>query len=73
MEAWIAELVHAADHPRRAARARLFTAQQAVMRRFPDEVATATRLVVEPLEDANPREPATWACSPGPMWDVTLS
>ena len=54
VEAWIAELVHAADHPRRAARARLFTAQQAVMRRFPDEVATATRLVVEPLEDSDP-------------------
>lgn len=52
VEAWIAELVHAADHPRRAARARLFTAQQAVMRRFPEEVATAARLVLEPLEDA---------------------
>jgi TetR/AcrR family transcriptional regulator len=50
--AWIDEIVQAAGDPRRAARARLFTSQPAVLRRFPGEVAAAARLVLEPLEDA---------------------
>jgi len=50
--AWIDEIVQAAGDPRRAARARLFTSQPAVLRRFPGEVAAAARLVLGPLEDA---------------------
>jgi AcrR family transcriptional regulator len=50
--AWIDEIVQAAGDPRRAARARLFTSQPAVLRRFPDEVAAAARLALEPLADA---------------------
>jgi TetR/AcrR family transcriptional regulator len=50
--AWIAEIVQAAGDPRRAARARLFTSHPAVLRRFPDEVAAAARLVLQPLEEA---------------------
>lgn len=50
--AWIDEIVQAAGDPRRAARARLFTSQPAILRRFPDEVARAARLVLEPLEAA---------------------
>jgi TetR/AcrR family transcriptional regulator len=50
--AWIDEIVQAAGDPRRAARARLFTSQPAVLRRFPDEVAAAARLMLQPLEDA---------------------
>jgi AcrR family transcriptional regulator len=50
--AWIDEIVQAAGDPRRAARARLFTSQPAVLRRFPDEVDAAARLVLEPLADA---------------------
>ncbi|HEX2383989.1 MAG TPA: TetR/AcrR family transcriptional regulator [Acidimicrobiales bacterium] len=50
--AWIAELVAAAEDPRRVQRARLFSSQQRVMRRFPEAVASASRLLVEPLERA---------------------
>ena len=50
--AWIDEIVQAAGDPRRAAPARLFTSLPGVLRRFPDEVAEAARLVLEPLEDA---------------------
>jgi AcrR family transcriptional regulator len=50
--AWIDEIVQGAGDPKRAARARLFTAQPAVLRRFPDELATAARLILEPLEEA---------------------
>jgi TetR/AcrR family transcriptional regulator len=50
--AWIEEIVQAAGDPRRAARARLFTSQPAVLRRFPDEVAAAAGLVLEPLAQA---------------------
>jgi AcrR family transcriptional regulator len=49
--AWIDEIVQAAGDPRRAARARLFTSQPAVLRRFPDEVTAAAQLVLQPLED----------------------
>jgi AcrR family transcriptional regulator len=50
--AWISELVSAADDPRRVPRARLFSSQQPVMRRFPEAVARASRLLLEPLEEA---------------------
>jgi AcrR family transcriptional regulator len=50
--AWIDEIVQAAGDPKRAARARLFTSVPGVLRRFPDEVGEAARLVLEPLEDA---------------------
>ena len=50
--AWVAELIAAAEDPRRVPRARLFSSQQAVMRRFPDAVARASRLLLEPLEGA---------------------
>jgi AcrR family transcriptional regulator len=50
--AWVGEIVRAAGDPKRAARARLFTSQPAVMRRYPDELATAARFILEPLEDA---------------------
>ncbi len=50
--AWIAELVAAAEDPRRIPRARLFSSQQPVMRRFPEAVADASRLLLEPLERA---------------------
>jgi AcrR family transcriptional regulator len=52
VEAWVAEIVQAAGDPKRAARARLFTSQPAVLRRFPDQLATAARFILEPLEDA---------------------
>jgi AcrR family transcriptional regulator len=50
--AWIDEIVQAAGDPRRAARARLFTSQPSVLRRYPHEVAEAARLMLEPLEAA---------------------
>jgi AcrR family transcriptional regulator len=50
--AWVHEIIEAAGDPRRVARARLFTSQAAVLRRFPDQVAAAARLVLEPLEAA---------------------
>jgi len=50
--AWVAELVAAADDPQRVPRARLFSSQQAVMRRFPEAVARASSLLLEPLEQA---------------------
>jgi AcrR family transcriptional regulator len=50
--AWIDEVVQAANTPQRAARARLFTSQPAVVRRFPEQLDAAARLLLEPLEDA---------------------
>ncbi len=50
--AWIRSVISAADDPRRIARARLFSAQQPIMRRFPTEVDEATRLLTQPLHDA---------------------
>jgi AcrR family transcriptional regulator len=50
--AWIAELVAAAEDPRRVPRARLFSSQQPMMRRFPEAVARGSRLLLEPLERA---------------------
>ena len=52
VEAWIREVISAAADPRRIARARLFSSQQAVFRRFPKEVAEGTDLLVEPLRRA---------------------
>jgi AcrR family transcriptional regulator len=50
--AWIDEVVQAANTPQRAARARLFTSQPAVVRHFPEQLDAAARLLLEPLEDA---------------------
>jgi AcrR family transcriptional regulator len=50
--AWIDEIVQAAGDPKRSARARLFTSQPAVLRRYPDELSSAARLILDPLEDA---------------------
>lgn len=52
VEAWVRNVISAADDPRRVARARLFSAQQAVMRRFPIEVAEGEVLLMETLRDA---------------------
>ena len=38
--AWIDEIVQAAGDPKRSARARLFTSQPAVLRRYPDELSS---------------------------------
>src|SRR5947209_478416 len=48
--AWITELVLAAQDPKRAPRARLFTSLPTVLRRFPAEVDAAARFVLDPLE-----------------------
>jgi AcrR family transcriptional regulator len=50
--AWAREIVLAAGDPRRAARARLFTSQPAVVRRFADDVAGAARAILDPLTEA---------------------
>jgi AcrR family transcriptional regulator len=50
--AWIDDVMQAANTPQRAARARLFTSQPAVVRRFPEQLDAAARLLLEPLEDA---------------------
>lgn len=50
--AWAREIVLAAGDPKRAARARLFTSQPGVVRRFADELARAARAILDPLTDA---------------------
>jgi hypothetical protein len=50
--AWVHAIVMAAGDPRRAARARLFTSQPAVLLRFPAPLAHAARAVLDPLVDA---------------------
>jgi AcrR family transcriptional regulator len=50
--AWVREIVTAAGDPARAGRARLFTAQPAVLRRFPDRIAAAARAILDPLTEA---------------------
>jgi AcrR family transcriptional regulator len=50
--AWARELVLAAADPKRAARARLFTSQPAVVRRFADVLAVAACAILDPLEAA---------------------
>jgi AcrR family transcriptional regulator len=50
--AWVREIVLAADEPKRAARARLFTSQPAVVRRFAEELAAASRAILDPLAES---------------------
>jgi TetR/AcrR family transcriptional regulator len=52
VEVWIRSVIDAAVDPRRVARARLFSSQQPVMRRFPTEVDEGAHLLMEPLRDA---------------------
>jgi AcrR family transcriptional regulator len=52
VEAWIRGVIGAAADPRRVPRARLFSSQQPVMRRFPSEVDEGVGLLTEPLEAA---------------------
>jgi AcrR family transcriptional regulator len=49
---WIRNIITAADDPRRAARARLFSSLPQVMREYPVEVDEGTALLMEPLRDA---------------------
>lgn len=49
---WIRTVIGAAADPRRVARARLFSAQQPLYRRFPDELGEGTELLVAPLRAA---------------------
>jgi AcrR family transcriptional regulator len=51
LAAWVHAIVMAAGEPERVARARLFTSQPAVLLRFPDQVATAARAVLDPLTE----------------------
>jgi AcrR family transcriptional regulator len=50
--AWIGAVIGAAGDPRRMARARLFSEQQAVMRRFPGQVGDAVEQLLAPLREA---------------------
>jgi AcrR family transcriptional regulator len=50
--AWVRGIVMAAGDPRRSARARLFTSQPAVVRRFAGPLAEAARAVLDPLTEA---------------------
>lgn len=52
VEAWIRTVISAAADPRRAARARLFSSQQPLFRRFPLELGEGTELLMQPLRDA---------------------
>jgi AcrR family transcriptional regulator len=49
---WIREIVLAANEPKRAARARLFTSQPAVVRRFADQLTQASRAILDPLAES---------------------
>ena len=61
VEAWIRAVISAAADPRRVARARLFSSQQKLFRRFPREVAEGTHLLMEPLRQALERGADTGA------------
>ncbi len=50
--AWVRAIVLAAGDPRRAARARLFTSQPAVLLRFPEQLSRAAQAVLDPLVQA---------------------
>ena len=50
--AWIRSVVGAALDPRRSARARLFSAQQPLTRKYPSELAEGTALLTAPLRSA---------------------
>lgn len=52
VRAWINELILAAGDPRRVARARLFTSQPGVVRRFADRLHAGAQLMLDPLEQA---------------------
>jgi AcrR family transcriptional regulator len=52
VRAWIEHVIGAAADEKRVHRARLFSAQQPVMRQFPSEVVAGTELLVQPLRDA---------------------
>lgn len=52
VEAWIRTVISAAADPRRIARARLFSSQQPLFRRFPVELGEETDLLMQPLRDA---------------------
>ncbi len=49
---WIRAVIGAAGDPRRVARARLFSSQQGLFRRFPSELQEGTQLLMSPLRDA---------------------
>jgi AcrR family transcriptional regulator len=49
---WIREIITAAGDPKRVARARLFTSQQPIMRRFSADVEAGAALLREPLLEA---------------------
>ena len=61
VEAWIGAVIGAAGDPRRMARARLFSEQQAVMGRFPGEVEDGVALLQAPLREAIERGCASGA------------
>src|SRR5687768_14197154 len=52
VRAWVGVIVGAAADPRRVARARLFSAQQPLFRRFPGQLGEGTQLLVAPLREA---------------------
>jgi AcrR family transcriptional regulator len=52
VEMWIREIITAAGDPRRVARARLFSSQQPMMRRFADDLDEGVALLRQPLVDA---------------------
>jgi AcrR family transcriptional regulator len=49
---WLRAYVSAASDPRRVARAKLFSSQQSLIRRFPSELDESGRQMVKPLLDA---------------------
>jgi hypothetical protein len=52
VRAWITAVIGAADDPRRSARARLFSSQQPMTRKYPTELAEGTALLTAPLRAA---------------------
>jgi len=50
--AWIAAVIGAAGDPRRSARARLFSSQQPMTRKYPEEIAEGTAMLTAPLRAA---------------------
>ncbi|MDO8361670.1 MAG: TetR/AcrR family transcriptional regulator [Actinomycetota bacterium] len=52
VRAWITAVIGAADDPRRSARARLFSSQQPMTRKYPMELAEGTAMLTAPLRTA---------------------
>ncbi|MDO8390387.1 MAG: TetR/AcrR family transcriptional regulator [Actinomycetota bacterium] len=52
VRAWITAVIGAADDPRRSARARLFSSQQPMTRKYPAELAESTAMLTAPLRAA---------------------